>query len=105
MPLEDERWKAHEEKVKYLPLQAKEGDLAVFLLSGATEIMYEDEKILYRTSNCHIDAGKRRGFMRTVKAHYRMLWPPTKRISGLTTSSFDIPCSAYGKPCASVRRC
>jgi chaperonin GroES len=44
MPPEDEPWKAHEEKVRYVPLQAKEGDLAIFLLSGATEIMYEGEK-------------------------------------------------------------
>ncbi len=44
MPPEDEPWKAQEEQVRYLPLQAKEGDLAIFLLSGATEIMYQGEK-------------------------------------------------------------
>lgn len=44
MPPEDELWKNQEEQVKYLPLQAKEGDLAIFLLSGATEIMYQGEK-------------------------------------------------------------
>ncbi|MFM7672917.1 MAG: co-chaperone GroES [Bacteroidota bacterium] len=44
MPLEEESWKAEEEKVKYVPLQAKEGDLAIFLISGATEVMYEKEK-------------------------------------------------------------
>jgi chaperonin GroES len=44
MPVEEESWKADEEKVKYIPLQAKEGDLAVFLVSGATEVMYENEK-------------------------------------------------------------
>ena len=44
MPPEDEPWKNQEEQVKYLPLQAKEGDLAIFLLSGATEIMYQGEK-------------------------------------------------------------
>src|ERR1700754_4009926 len=44
MPVEDEPWKGEEEKVKYVPLQAKEGDLAIFLLSGATEVMYESEK-------------------------------------------------------------
>ncbi len=43
-PLEDEPWKAAEEQVKYLPLQAREGDTAIFLLSGATEIQYEWEK-------------------------------------------------------------
>lgn len=44
IPPEDEPWKSHEEQVKYLPLQAKEGDLAIFLLGGATEVMYEGEK-------------------------------------------------------------
>jgi chaperonin GroES len=44
MPVEDEPWKAEEEKVKYVPLQAREGDLAIFLVSGATEVMYENEK-------------------------------------------------------------
>ena len=41
MPVEEEIWKSDEEKVKYVPLQAKEGDLAIFLLSGATEVVYE----------------------------------------------------------------
>ncbi|MBO9561906.1 MAG: co-chaperone GroES [Niastella sp.] len=44
MPVEDESWKGHDEQVKYIPLQAKEGDLAVFLVSGATEVLYENEK-------------------------------------------------------------
>ena len=44
MPPEDEPWKGAEDQVKYLPLQAREGDLAIFLLSGATEIMYQGEK-------------------------------------------------------------
>lgn len=44
MPVEEESWKPEEEKVKYLPLQAREGDLAIFLLSGATEVIYEKEK-------------------------------------------------------------
>lgn len=41
---EEEPWKAVEEQVKYVPLQAREGDLAIFLVGGATEIMYEGEK-------------------------------------------------------------
>lgn len=41
---EDDAWKSQEEKVKYLPLQAKEGDLAIFLLSGSTEIVYQGDK-------------------------------------------------------------
>ncbi len=40
----DEPWKDVEEKVKYLPLQAKEGDLAIFLQKGAFEVNYEAEK-------------------------------------------------------------
>lgn len=39
-----EPWMDSEEKVKYIPLQAKEGDLAIFLLSGAHEVIYEGEK-------------------------------------------------------------
>jgi co-chaperonin GroES (HSP10) len=44
MPVDDEPWKQTDDQVKYVPLQAKEGDLAIFLLSGATEVMYENEK-------------------------------------------------------------
>ena len=39
-PPEDEPWKATEEQVKYIPLQAREGDLAIFLMNGATEVQY-----------------------------------------------------------------
>jgi len=44
LPVDDEPWKTDDEQVKYIPLQAREGDLAIFLLSGATEVMYENEK-------------------------------------------------------------
>ena len=47
MPLpanEEDMWKGKEEQVKYLPLQAQEGDLAIFLQKGAIEVIYEDEK-------------------------------------------------------------
>lgn len=40
----DEPWKMNEDKAKYIPLQAKEGDLALFLLKAAHEILYRDEK-------------------------------------------------------------
>ena len=43
-PMEEEQWKNKEDQVKYIPLQAKEGDLAIFLLSAATEVLYENEK-------------------------------------------------------------
>jgi len=41
---EDDVWKSKEDQVKYLPLQAQEGDLAIFLQKGAIEVIYEDEK-------------------------------------------------------------
>jgi len=44
MPVEGEAWQTEDEKVKYLPLQAREGDLALFLSNGATEVAYEGEK-------------------------------------------------------------
>jgi len=46
LPSEDsaESWKKAEEKLKYFPLQAKEGDLAIFLQKGAVEIIYQGEK-------------------------------------------------------------
>jgi co-chaperonin GroES (HSP10) len=45
VPAEDEEpWKDIEEKIKYIPLQAKEGDLAIFLQKNAFEVQYENEK-------------------------------------------------------------
>ncbi len=44
VPLEEEDWKPEEEKVKYVPLQAQEGDLAIFLQKGAFEVIYQKEK-------------------------------------------------------------
>jgi co-chaperonin GroES (HSP10) len=44
MPVDDEPWKHQDEQVKYIPLQAREGDIAIFLISGATEVLYEGEK-------------------------------------------------------------
>ena len=41
---EDDLWKGKEDSIKYLPLQAQEGDLAIFLQKGAIEVMYESEK-------------------------------------------------------------
>jgi co-chaperonin GroES (HSP10) len=41
---EDEMWKGKDEQIKYLPLQAQEGDLAIFLQKGAIEVLYENEK-------------------------------------------------------------
>ncbi len=45
MPVEDhEPWMESEEKVRYVPLQAKEGDLAIFLLNGSHEVVFEGQK-------------------------------------------------------------
>lgn len=44
VPVENESWKSDDEQIKYVPLQAKEGDLAIYLMSSATEVLYEDEK-------------------------------------------------------------
>jgi chaperonin GroES len=41
---EDDVWKGREEKVKYVPLQAHEGDLAIFLQNASTEVIYNKEK-------------------------------------------------------------
>jgi co-chaperonin GroES (HSP10) len=44
MFVDDEPWKNQDDQVKYVPLQAREGDIAIFLVSGATEVIYEAEK-------------------------------------------------------------
>jgi co-chaperonin GroES (HSP10) len=44
--IEDEPWKESKEGVKYIPLQAKVGDLAIFLRKEAFEIEFEKEKFL-----------------------------------------------------------
>lgn len=41
---EDESWKKADEKIRYIPLQAKEGDLAIFLQRDAIEVIYEGTK-------------------------------------------------------------
>lgn len=44
-PLEEnEPWEDKDENIKYIPLQAKEGDLAIFVLNGSHEVIYEGEK-------------------------------------------------------------
>ncbi len=41
---EEDMWKGKDEVIKYLPLQAQEGDLAIFLQKGAIEVIYESER-------------------------------------------------------------
>lgn len=43
---EGEAWKPSSNKLKYLPLQAQEGDIAVFLQKSAYEVEYDNEKYL-----------------------------------------------------------
>ncbi len=40
----DEPWKKIDDKINYIPLQAREGDLAIYLQKGAVEVLYEGEK-------------------------------------------------------------
>jgi len=40
----DEPWKDKSEEVKYVPLQAHEGDLAIYLQSNGYEIFFNHEK-------------------------------------------------------------
>lgn len=40
----EEPWKNADDNIKYVPLQAKVGDLAIFMQKGAIEIIYNEEK-------------------------------------------------------------
>ena len=40
----DEPWKEHGEEVKYVPLQPKEGDLAVYIQKSGYDIEFNNEK-------------------------------------------------------------
>jgi co-chaperonin GroES (HSP10) len=42
----NEPWEQNQAEPKYMPLQAKEGDLAIFLRKAAIEIEFEKEKYL-----------------------------------------------------------
>jgi co-chaperonin GroES (HSP10) len=44
--IDDEPWKNRSDEVKYIPLQPKEGDLAVYLQHGNHEIIFKDEKYI-----------------------------------------------------------
>ena len=44
MSEEDEPWKNEKDNTKYIPLQAEEGDLAVYLQGNAYEIEFNKEK-------------------------------------------------------------
>lgn len=42
----DEPWKQHDPKSQYIPMEARAGDLALFLKNAAVEIEFEGEKYL-----------------------------------------------------------
>jgi co-chaperonin GroES (HSP10) len=48
---EDDVWKGKEDQVKYLPLQAQEGDMAIFLQKGAIEVMYDEKYFIVPQSS------------------------------------------------------
>ena len=43
---DDEPWRQEETRVKYIPLQAREGDLAIYLQKHAYEIEFNNEKYI-----------------------------------------------------------
>lgn len=43
-PESQEPWKESNQEIKYIPLQIKEGDLAIFLQRDAYEVLFEGEK-------------------------------------------------------------
>lgn len=45
-PEEDEPWKEQKEKLKFIPLQAKEGDLAIYLQKHSYEIEFNNHKYI-----------------------------------------------------------
>jgi co-chaperonin GroES (HSP10) len=43
---EDEPWSVPKDPMRYIPLQAQEGDYAIFLRESAVEVEFEEEKYL-----------------------------------------------------------
>jgi len=41
---ENESWKTPDDQIKYIPLQAREGDKAIFMQKGAVEVIYKNER-------------------------------------------------------------
>jgi co-chaperonin GroES (HSP10) len=44
--IEEEPWKEESQSVRYIPLQANEGDLAIYLQSAAHEIEFNEQKFV-----------------------------------------------------------
>lgn len=52
LPTEErEVWQEPQDPVKYIPLQAQAGDLAIFLQKGAYEVVYQGEKYFIVAQN------------------------------------------------------
>ncbi len=48
---DDDFWKGKNEEVRYIPVQPKEGDLAVFLQNSGYEIQFQNEKYVVVPQN------------------------------------------------------
>ena len=46
---DDEPWKDKRESIKYVPLQPRPGDLAVYLQNGVHELIFNDEEYIIAT--------------------------------------------------------
>lgn len=44
LPSEDAPWKAQQDPIKYIPLQPRAGDLAIFLQKNAFEVFYQNDR-------------------------------------------------------------
>lgn len=52
LPTEErEVWQEPQDPIKYIPLQAQAGDLAIFLQKGAYEVVYQEEKYFIVAQN------------------------------------------------------
>lgn len=47
----EESWKEPKDPIKYIPLQAQEGDIAIFLQKNAFEVVYQGEKYFIVAQN------------------------------------------------------
>lgn len=55
----DEPWKTRSDEPKYVPLQPKEGDQAVYLQNSAIEIEFNKGKVHCCSAICHFTAAQR----------------------------------------------
>ena len=65
----DEPWKEKKDEVKYVPLQAKVGDLAVYLNKSGWEIEFNKEKYIILPPLVHPDVDSRRRVVWIVFIH------------------------------------